>query len=403
MTETIDINSVSFHAAKRRSINKRVFSIAWRLCFGACYVSEFVFGHSNASRVFLILFFSMSVLDVIAKKRIFVNKFHIFFGLFIGVCLLNIVMGISINRSVSMSRIYSLGLNLVFLMFLSSMICYIGKRSFMLLLIRSTVIADIAFIIVSSILNGRIAVRGEANIANANTLAVMSSFCICIICIQKAKYKKHLSLNDLLCIGVFLFFTMLSGARKPLLVLIIAYVVYILFSDSKEKAKITLRLGLAALAVYAAIMYIPFLYDVIGNRVESMISFVSTGEGDASARTRSHLIETGWMYIKQRPFYGYGLDCFKLVKGSYGLYSHNNYIEMMFSIGLIGTIVYYSNHLMILIKSLKNRKKDPDCILAITLVASVLFVDYGLVSYYARGILIILCFCYLIARGGLKE
>src|SRR5699024_3962119 len=79
---------------------------------------------------------------------------------------------------------------------------------------------------------------------------------------------------------------------------------------------------------------------------------------------------------------GYGInnyiDLLGAAIGEYA-YSHNNYVELLVGVGLIGTVVYYLAFIYIFrnaIRHLNNYSK-----FAIVTVITILIIDYGLVSY----------------------
>ncbi|NLE04471.1 MAG: hypothetical protein GX638_06695, partial [Crenarchaeota archaeon] len=86
---------------------------------------------------------------------------------------------------------------------------------------------------------------------------------------------------------------------------------------------------------------------------------------------------------------GYGLDCFRHIQGSYNTYTHNNFIELLISGGIIGFALYYINYIIALTKAYFTGKKgDPILMLMITIMLVILVNEYALVTYYGRGYLI---------------
>ncbi|WP_034378214.1 O-antigen ligase family protein, partial [Dehalobacter sp. UNSWDHB] len=93
----------------------------------------------------------------------------------------------------------------------------------------------------------------------------------------------------------------------------------------------------------------------IGIRVEGLIQGFLSGEySEPSARTRDRLITYGFELFNQKPYTGYGLDTFRLMSGSglagSALYAHNNYVELLVSSGIFGTILYYTMYLWLIAK-----------------------------------------------------
>lgn len=121
--------------------------------------------------------------------------------------------------------------------------------------------------------------------------------------------------------------------------------------------------------------------------MEGLFNLLSgEGEADYSALSRADMIDYGlqqWLYS---PIWGYGLDSFKYF---YGLvtgvvsYSHNNYVELLFDLGLIGCILYYIFYLKILIKGLTLRNRLPSYARAfsVAVIVSFLIYEFGAVTY----------------------
>ena len=67
-----------------------------------------------------------------------------------------------------------------------------------------------------------------------------------------------------------------------------------------------------------------------------------TGNGvvDTSSQTRLRLIEIGLDIWKKYPIGGTGINTF-YVSSSTGNYAHNNFVELLADIGIIGFVIYY--------------------------------------------------------------
>jgi O-antigen ligase len=171
----------------------------------------------------------------------------------------------------------------------------------------------------------------------------------------------------------------------------------------------SIRNALLSIAVivtgWYAMMYIPFLYNLLGRRIESMLAGFLGLSTDASTSTRLRLIRIGWAWFLQRPWVGYGLGNFgamNLTLNNSVLYAHNNYIELLVDSGLIGTFIYYSLYANTIRRffMLDSSKKKSFCFL-MGIVISFLIADYGIVSYnLAVFQLIVMCLNIMI-RGRL--
>ena len=166
-----------------------------------------------------------------------------------------------------------------------------------------------------------------------------------------------------------------------------------------------------AVLVYFLIMNVSVLYNVIGVRVESLLSFLSEGETtEASLSDRHVLTQLGMSYVKDKPWTGYGYDCFKLVSGmgpngsvpigKVGFYSHNNYVELLFGGGIIGFALFYIPVVYLLKRILKGLRANTCAPYLLAILLSKLAMEYAYVSYYERVdayIMAILLGCALVA------
>lgn len=93
------------------------------------------------------------------------------------------------------------------------------------------------------------------------------------------------------------------------------------------------------------------IFSTILERLESYLSV----SGNSSDNLRAELIRYGLELFAENPLLGYGLNNYQLFHWS-GLYSHNNYIEVLVSLGIMGFLIYYSIFINSTIALLKKRK-----------------------------------------------
>ncbi|WP_210115335.1 O-antigen ligase family protein [Galactobacillus timonensis] len=184
-------------------------------------------------------------------------------------------------------------------------------------------------------------------------------------------------------------FILLSGSRKALLYFLIPISFFLIFR-SKGIAK-TLRNFIVVIVlifiVYLAIMKVPILYESIGRRVATLLNFINGRETDSSTATRAVLVSDGIEMFRRKPWIGYGLGNFSTVhslNSTIKYYAHNNYIELLVDVGIIGTLMYYSLNISTIIRGLRKIKyKDPLLLLLFGYLIGALICEYGNVTYYA--------------------
>ena len=148
------------------------------------------------------------------------------------------------------------------------------------------------------------------------------------------------------------------------------------------------------------------LYNVLGSRMEELVNGVLGGNADSSFDTREEMAQLGIKWFWEKPFLGYGLGNYSMLYGALTgryTYSHNNFVEILVSGGLVGFIIYYSIYAFIFIKLFKSVfiKKDVLSIIlfAVNIVSLVLHISD--ISYYST---LNNCFLMLaVAKINIKE
>jgi O-antigen ligase len=198
---------------------------------------------------------------------------------------------------------------------------------------------------------------------------------------------------------LYVFIAIFSGSRKALFIIIFASSLYLFLSSKKHKYTTLVMVILGALVFFNLIMNIPSLYNVLGSRIEGLfIQFTGQGTVDYSTLHRINMIEAGWQWFQNKPIFGYGIDNFKVLYGSLTgsvWYSHNNYIELLVGVGVIGTIIYYFGYFYIIKNSLRVFKRpQPLLNLAFTSIITILIIEVGLVSYDTLYIQLFVCLSF---------
>lgn len=217
--------------------------------------------------------------------------------------------------------------------------------------------------------------------------AFFSAISFLYLYMSKKKSLMYLFLSMIMTI-----LSLLSGSRKVILLfLIIILGIYLLNKGSKFFYRI-FAIGIILVISYSMIMSNSFLYESIGVRIEETFNFFSsTGvASNTSTGIRSSMVELGLELFKQRPWVGYG------VMGSYiyngDTYLHNNYIELLVNTGVIGTGIYYVTVFPLLFLNFRSYIKNRgfQTLFFLLLIFSIVIMDYTIVSYNERIILLLL-------------
>lgn len=188
--------------------------------------------------------------------------------------------------------------------------------------------------------------------------------------------KRHVLLA-----GLLIFFGFSSGSKKVAFLLLIGLLFLILSKHGIRKLFKVIFYSTVSLLVGWVFINLP-VFSTILKRLESYLSV----SGNSSDNLRAELIRYGLELFAENPLFGYGLNNYRLFHWS-GVYSHNNYIEVLVSLGIVGFIVYY----LIFVKSIttlfrKRRYLNPIHFLLIFSIISSFIFDYGMVQFYSKDI-----------------
>lgn len=182
----------------------------------------------------------------------------------------------------------------------------------------------------------------------------------------------------------------LSGTRKVLVCFAIFSIFIFLYKYRKNALKTLRFISICAICIvllYKIIITNQKLYKIIGNRIENMIESVmfEANVNDASINERNQLKTLAFQAFKEKPILGWGVNNFanySLQHSGPFLYAHCNYLELLSTLGIIGTILYYSGYLWLIIKAFKHMKEnDKVSIFILFFLIMNLFADYETVSY----------------------
>lgn len=285
----------------------------------------------------------------------------------------------SYDISTSLSDVVNISFKLALL---TSIIVFIdteGKFNFALksILLSGIVLAIVILLTVplSDLGTDRL---GKIVDVNSNRLGIVLSYAFISAIYLSITLRKYKYLFPL---PLFITLILLTGSRKSLFAVGIA-IILIMLLYSKDIKKLFSRLIIASgilYGMYFLIMTIPTLYKIIGRRVESIGIF--NGTLDASMVTRTTMLQEGFDLFLEKPIVGYGLENYRLLS-IYETYSHSNYIELLTSVGIIGTLIYYSLLIYLLTSSLIGRLKgDLRFNIIIIFLITILLMDATLVSY----------------------
>ena len=222
--------------------------------------------------------------------------------------------------------------------------------------------------------------QGLTGNPNMLSLQMLASIASAIILIHKNRGQWNMFFC-LLSIPLSIQIILMTGSKKGLVgaVLYLFLLFYLWAKSNLNLSYIFLIfclffLGFGASFVSFLDNFVDFntIYLALERRITEFI-FIE----DASTVSRINYIVEGLTYISTRPLFGHGIDTFSSI---FSTYAHNNFIEVAFSVGIIGLIVFYNFYFQIFFNvSLLSNKVNKNFIYSLLLI--MLALDLASVSY----------------------
>ena len=364
-------------------IEKSIKLNSWDYSFLLWFFTDSCFNHSIVGILGQAVFLMISLKELMIYKKFAPSFTFVAFALFCFTCWYNINSGNALSNETASFMLNVLLRNLIFIYFLY---LYLSHRSISLivdLFIKTCLISSVVIIAYNYLLTGSIIMRDIEGSINGNLQAVNNAIAIGLIYATDKKESRNWIYKSILLFA----FCILAGTRKAIMVMAIMIGGQFLMKHPRKIVSNLIKLGIAGGVLLFLMFKVDFIYDIIGNRFEGIVGFINdTGEVDSSTETRSKFIELGMLYFSSNPWHGYGIDCFREIQGAHETYSHNNYVEILFGVGLPGIIFYYSMYIVPLLKGVKNwlLHNNLFVMLGVLICLGCLFADYGMVSYFDR-------------------
>lgn len=361
--------------------------------------SQIFFNHTVISQISAVLMSTITLYLCLVKRKLYLGGYFIVTIFFVIQSYLSSVKGISINSQTSMKMTITLMLNFVIaLSIYNYILIYDNLEKSMYYFARVVLIFTVFIAIMSykDLLSMRLGSNISFNILgnnvkyNSNDIALLSGFSYLIFLYEYSESKRKVILISMAWV---ILISLLTGSRKGLVLIILGSVSLIYMLNPDNKMKNIIYSILIMIILYILVMNVPIFYNIIGSRVEAYLKiFLGIDSGEASAQTRTLYIDLGLKYFKDKPWLGYGLDCFRHLPGSYGTYSHNNYIELLVSGGILSFIWYYLIRVIVVINLFIKRNNEKICKLVFVMLCGLFIVEYGLVDYFERIFIVLFIF-----------
>lgn len=208
--------------------------------------------------------------------------------------------------------------------------------------------------------------RAESLTGNANAFAYSVLFVIFSMFLFwriKSSLIWRFIISAVIACSVILI--VLSGSRKGFITLLAFIFLWWFYCRDKKFRKNHAKIFFISIILFAGIYFVSdyvMTKTYMGKRFE-------TERVERSGTERYQLYMDGIEMMKRYPFFGVGLDNFRLNSRT-GKYSHSDYIEVATNTGIIGFILYFSIYIILLrrLNRLKALSSDPSLMYTIGLL-----------------------------------
>lgn len=307
-------------------------------------------------------------------------------------CITSILWAEEPNRSSTMA-LKTIPLLVIFSIVLYNYICITKEKKF---LINSIYLSGIVLAVYTIMIQGGpaqfISSLGQGGrlggqVANENTVGMGTAFSLLIAYyyIIFHRYKRHLVsviLSGLVALS--------TGSNKALIVMVFGCLTILVFYAYK-KGNLSSLLRSTSMIVGMAVLTLCILqfpmFETINSRFTSMIETLSgVGATNASTVERMRLAEAGMRQFAETPFLGIGIANSGIITqrtiAGFDSYLHNNYVELLACVGIVGTLLFYAGPFFSVQRMIKNlASSDSSTVLALVIILSWLVIQVGLVCY----------------------
>lgn len=328
---------------------------------------------------------------MLRTKKIKIHKTMIFLTIFSFFSLISFFWSVYPTNTITKSK--TLFYNIFFF---SSLLWYLKDKQrieiFMKALGLAGMIAAIYSIINSSFLQG---VRTTDVIGNANTMAAYLSYAalISLYYFFKEENSKFFYLVSYIAIS---FAILITGSRMGFIMLLTGtFFTYLIFNSINKENMFKFFLKVIFIIFILYLFYVftqknTLLYSILGIRIQSLIEIITGQESSISENSTFERIEMSKLAFKvfcQYPLQGCGLGgiahYIKEYITGYYTFCHNNYMELLSGVGILGFSCYYANYINI-IKNLRKVKVLELTKFSKIMVFELLISHFFLVQYYYK-------------------
>lgn len=329
------------------------------------------------------------------KMVLTIDRIHKCFGLFVIFCFLSVLW--AINRSNALEWSKSLLNNLICITLIYP---YYSKKKdvftlFSVVMWASYIIAiyTIWFYGLHRLFASSYTqyVRLGNDFSNINTVGMFCAFGL-IVQFGKLLYERRITWSFLFVIPSIIVVAA-TQSRKAIISVILGLIILTVSKNSFDrniiKKIIKWILAFIIIGLLLFILSRLSIFAGVTERLKAFLPFISkVGTTDSSTLNRMSYIELGIKTWTKYPLGGVGINCpriFNYLQRGENMYLHNNYVELLCGVGIVGFVIYYYMY-FILLKGLIHYRENNNQLfsLGITWMILLFIMDFGMVSYYSK-------------------
>ena len=222
-------------------------------------------------------------------------------------------------------------------------------------------------------------------------------------------FKSEKKKRYLLFIAVFYYIIFLTGSRKGLLFPIVS-IIGIEILDKRISINKILKFLIFLGIICSIVLIVLNSNERMKERFSDMfLSLIGENVGDKSVEEREFFRETAKELFIHNPLTGIGAGCFaaymEQINYSHVAYCHNNFLELLSTLGIVGFIIYYMIYYLIIKTSIYNirQKRILDMIIPFVFIIVFAIFEYGIVSYYRFEYQPIICLFFIMSQLNRSE
>jgi O-antigen ligase len=345
--------------------------------------------------IFAINAILMLVAIVMRNKEIKINRLYIWLICMLGWCLASTLW--SLNSESALTKCWTIaqlfvytGIIFEFFRYRSNAITEIFQAYF----IGGLVMALYGFSIygfsgITSALFGNYRLGEEIN--QINTFGMGTAFASVFgLYLYNSKNNKLYAFSS----ALLLLMSLGSGSTKALATIIYGIIVIYTVKIKKRNIISLVVLCVTLLSLWGIIQS-GYEINILKRATDTIHIFTGSGYENTSSLLRLYYMQLGWTAFLEHPILGYGLGNFSsilLTTMGYATYAHNNYIEILVDLGIIGCVLYYSLYFKVLKRLYQVRKREHFMFYILLLI---LVLDIANVTYYSKETYILLTMFYI--------